>query len=363
MSLKTLGSNQNWLKTWIAPTVTMVILTAASIIVNDNANGYVQLILLYACANIILALSLNLVNGFTGQFSIGHAGFMAVGAYTSAFLSTKPDLFGMHLTFFPAPLDNLNYFIFAIAGGLTAALAGWFVGLPSLRLRGDYLAIVTLGFGEIIRVMFLNMPAVGGARGLFGIPRPGAMSLGFMTLSSFEASFLFSSFWVMVTFVVLWRLVHSTHGRAFLSVREDEIAAQSMGINTTQVKVRAFVISSFFAGIAGSIFAHSAQYLNPSTFTFTKSVDVIIMIVLGGMGSLTGSVFAAVVVTFLPEFVLRPLQEITKIDFRMVIYSLTLILFMIARPAGIFGTREWPDLWCYLRNKTRRAFGRSRNAT
>jgi branched-chain amino acid transport system permease protein len=239
-----------------------------------------------------------------------------------------------------------------------AALAGWFVGLPSLRLRGDYLAIVTLGFGEIIRVMFLNMPAVGGARGLFGIPRPTAVSLGFMNLSSFETSFLFSSFWVMVTFVVLWRMVHSTHGRAFLSVREDEIAAQAMGVNTTQVKVRAFVISSFFAGVAGSIFAHSAQYLNPSTFSFTKSVDVIIMIVLGGMGSLTGSVFAAIVVTFLPEFVLRPLQEITKIDFRMVIYSLALIIFMIVRPQGIFGTREWPDLWNGLRNKLRRTLSR-----
>lgn len=344
MSLRTV-SKETPLKSWLMPLASMAILVGLGIVLDNVANAYVQLILLYTCANVILALSLNLVNGFTGQFSIGHAGFMAVGAYTSAYLSMKPELFGMRIAFLPESLDYLNYMIFAAAGGLMAALAGWFVGLPSLRLRGDYLAIVTLGFGEIIRVMLLNTQAVGGARGLFGIPRPGALSLGALTISPFLVNFLFASLWLTITLFVLWRLVHSTHGRAFLSVREDEIAAQAMGVNTTQVKVRAFVISSFFAGVAGSIFAHSAQYLNPSTFSFTKSVDVIIMIVLGGMGSLTGSVFAAVVVTFLPEFVLRPLQEITQIDFRMVIYSLALIIFMIARPEGIFGTHEWPDVW------------------
>jgi branched-chain amino acid transport system permease protein len=149
----------------------------------------------------------------------------------------------------------------------------------------------------------------------------------------------------MSTFLFLWRLLHSTYGRAFLSVREDEIAAQAMGINTTAMKVKAFVISSFFAGVAGSIFAHAAHYLNPSSFSFTKSVDVIIMVVLGGMGSLTGSVFAAAVVTILPEFILRPLQEFTGVDLRMVIYSLLLILFMITRPEGIFGTKEFDDIF------------------
>ena len=331
-------------KSWLSPLALMLVFAVIGVVIDQGFNQYVQLILLFTCSNIILALSLNLVNGFTGQFSIGHAGFMAVGAYVSAFLSMKPDLFGGPLTFFPESLDYLNYLVFAVCGGLVAAVAGFIVGLPSLRLRGDYLAIVTLGFGEIIRVVLLNMQSVGGARGMFGIPGPSAVSLGFVTLSPFMVNFLLASFWTTVTLIVLWRLVHSTHGRAFLSVREDEIAAQAMGVNTTQVKVRAFVISSFFAGVAGAIFAHSAHYLNPSTFSFTKSVDVIIMIVLGGMGSLTGSVIAAIFVTFLPEFILRPLQEYTQIDFRMVIYSLTLILFMIARPAGIFGTRELPDL-------------------
>ncbi len=317
-------------KSLVTPVAAMAVLAGLGYVIDVTANQYVQLIFLYICVNTILALSLNLVNGFTGQFSIGHAGFMAVGAYVSAWLSMHA-----HPMLLSGQLEFLNYILYAAAGGTFAALAGWFVGLPSLRLRGDYLAIVTLGFGEIIRVILLNTEAVGGARGMFGIPSPG----------DFMTKFLLATFWVMITFLTLWRLVHSVHGRAFLSVREDEIAAQAMGIDTTKVKVRAFVISSFFAGVAGSIFAHAAQYLNPSTFTFTKSVDAIIMVVLGGLGSLTGSVFAAIIVTILPEFVLRPLQEYTGVDLRMVIYSLALILFMIARPAGIFGTRELPDLF------------------
>ncbi|HVK61813.1 MAG TPA: branched-chain amino acid ABC transporter permease [Bdellovibrionales bacterium] len=323
------------LQTTVLPILAIVVFALLGQGLEVITNQYVQLVLLYVCANIIFAVSLNLVNGFTGQFSIGHAGFMAVGAYVSAYLSTsvvtQPGFF--------------DFIWFAIAGGLVAAAAGYVVGLPSLRLRGDYLAIVTLGFGEIIRVVLLNMPAVGGARGLGGIPRPAQIELGDFILTPFYLGYLQSIFWVIVTLVVLWRLVHSVHGRTFLSVREDEIAAQAMGINTTSVKVRAFVIAAFFAGIAGSVFAHSAQYLIPQTFAFTKSVDAIIMVVLGGMGSITGSVFAAVVVTLLPEFVLRPLADYTGVDLRMVIYSLALILFMIARPQGIFGTREINDLW------------------
>lgn len=332
------------LKSWLNPLILLVALAVIGAFVDQFFNQYVQLIILYAFVNIILALSLNLVNGFTGQFSIGHAGFMAIGAYVSAYLSMKPEFFGTTFMPFPESLEYLNYLVFAMCGGLAAAAAGWVVGLPSLRLRGDYLAIVTLGFSEIIRVVLLNMQAVGGARGLFGIPAPGSVSLGVFTLSPFLTKYVLAAFWVTVTFVVLWRLIHSVHGRAFLSVREDEIAAQAMGINTTQVKVRAFVISSFFAGVAGSIFAHSANYLNPSTFGFTKSVDAIIMVVLGGMGSLSGSVIAAVFITFLPEFVLRPLQEYTQIDFRMVIYSVTLILLMVLRPKGLFGSRELSDV-------------------
>jgi branched-chain amino acid transport system permease protein len=321
---------KSFLSAFLAPLLALIGFAIFGAIIGETMNQYVQLILLYICVNTILALSLNLVNGFTGQFSIGHAGFMACGAYVSAWLSMNAST-----VFFTGHLEFLNYIVYAVAGGLVAAAAGWFVGLPSLRLRGDYLAIVTLGFGEIIRVILLNTEAVGGARGMFGIPAP----------VDFFTKFMIAAFWVIATFVVLWRLIHSVHGRAFLSIREDEIAAQAMGINTTKVKVRAFVISSFFAGVAGSLFAHSAQYLNPSTFTFTKSVDSIIMVVLGGLGSLTGSVFAAIIVTILPEFVLRPLQEYTGVDLRMVIYSLALIIFMIVRPAGIFGTRELPDLF------------------
>jgi branched-chain amino acid transport system permease protein len=273
-----------------------------------------------------------LTNGFCGQFSLGHAGFMAVGAYVSALIS-------LAWVPFPEPVEILNFPIYAVGGGLVAAMIGWLVGLPSLRLRGDYLAIVTLGFGEIIRVVLLNLEVVGGARGLYGIPGP----------SSFLGAF-HSFFWASATVLLLWRLVHSSHGRAFLSVREDETAAECMGIYTTGIKVKAFVISSFFAGVAGSLFAHTTNSLNPASFQFVRSVDVVIMVVLGGMGSLTGSVIGAVIVTLLPE-ALRPLQAYTGVDLRMVIYSLTLILLMIARPTGLLGAREWTDFWFKKRKR------------
>jgi branched-chain amino acid transport system permease protein len=279
-------------------------------------NPYLQTIAMYAGINIILAVSLNLVNGITGQFSIGHAGFMAIGAYTSAYLTVN--------------VSAASFFLNTAAGGLAAAAAGYAVGLPSLRLKGDYLAIVTLGFGEIIRVVLLNVEAVGGARGMYGIPK--------------ETSFFWVFSWVFICILTITRLMHSTHGRAFLSVREDEIAAEAMGIDTTKYKVRAFVISSFFAGVAGALFAHYLCYLNPSTFNFMKSIDVVVMVVLGGMGSVTGSVVAAIIITLLPE-ALRPLQEITRIDFRMVIYSLTLILLMLTKPKGLFGNAELPEVW------------------
>jgi branched-chain amino acid transport system permease protein len=331
----------------LSPVLMMVGFVGLGLLLDQASNAYTQLICLFILVNIILALSLNLVNGFTGQFSIGHAGFMAIGAYVSAYLSLKPEFYGFKLDsiLFSGDLSFLNYLFFSLVAGTVAAVAGWAVGLPSLRLRGDYLAIVTLGFGEIVRVILLNTEAVGGARGMSGIPSPEAVVLGPITLSPFLIEFMLAGFWVTVTFILLWRLAHSVHGRAFLSVREDEIAAEAMGINTSSTKVRAFVISSFFAGVAGSIFAHGVHYLNPSTFGFTKSVDCIIMVVLGGMGSLTGSVLAAIVVTIVPEFVLRPLQQYTGIDLRMVIYSLALIIFMISRPQGIFGTRELPDLF------------------
>jgi branched-chain amino acid transport system permease protein len=316
---------------WI---IVALVALAVSSLSNLGLNPYLQQILFYIAINIMLASSLNLVLGFCGQFSLGHAGFMAVGAYVSALVS-------LNFHPFQGALEFLNFPIYAICGGLCAALAGFVVGLPSLRLRGDYLAIVTLGFGEIIRVVLLNLNVVGGARGLYGIPGN----------TDFVACF-HAFFWAAATVLLLWRLVHSSYGRAFLSVREDEIAAECMGINTTRTKVMAFVISSFFAGAAGSIFAHTTNSLNPSSFQFVKSVDVVIMVVMGGMGSLTGSVIGAIIVTILPE-ALRPLQEYTHVDLRMVIYSLSLILLMILRPSGLLGSREWNQLKIWRRFASR----------
>jgi branched-chain amino acid transport system permease protein len=312
------------------------LLLAGGVIEYAN-DGFVQLILMYVLINMILAMSLNLVNGFTGQFSLGHAGFMATGAYSSAYLSTllpPPD----------GPLQLAYFLLYAVTGGLTAAVAGYLVGLPSLRLRGDYLAIVTLGFGEIIRVVFLNTPAVGGARGMYGIKGPQEWVYGDLTISKFLFGYTHAIFWVIVCFFVIWRVMRGSYGRAFLSVREDEIAAEAMGINTTKAKVTAFVLSSFFAGIAGSIFAHYSNYLNPASFSFSRSVDIVIMVVLGGMGSLSGSLMAAAIITILPE-ALRPLQQATGVDLRMVIYALCLILLMILRPQGLMGSKELGKFW------------------
>lgn len=320
-------------------------------ILDVSFNEYVKLTLIYVLINILLAVSLNLINGFTGQFSLGHAGFMAVGAYSSAYIA-------QNLSFFPSSFRILDFPIYAVLGGLFAAFAGYLVGLPSLRLKGDYLAIVTLGFGEIIRVVLLNMEFLGGARGFSGVADiPGTKWEVFgyvIQLNSFFWTFSIAALFCLVCVFMISRLVRSAHGRGFLSVREDEIAAQAMGVDTTSVKVKAFVLSSFFAGVAGSIFAHTAGYLSPASFSFLRSVDAIIMVVLGGMGSLTGSVVAAFIITLLPE-VLRPLQAYTAgVDFRMVIYSLSLILLMIARPTGLFGSRE---LFSYLPKSWQKKLG------
>lgn len=282
-------------------------------------DAYLQQIAVFCAINIILAISLNLISGFTGQFSLGHAGFMAVGAYSSAYISQQWQPFS-------GAIAILNFPLYAIAAGAVAAGFGFILGLPTLRLKGDYLAIVTLGFGEIIRVVLLNLQVVGGARGMYDIPEP----------ANFVLNFSHDMLWVFIMVICAYRLMQSRHGRSFLSVREDEVAAESLGISTTRVKVRAFVISSFFAGIAGSLFAHYSGNLNPSIFTFVKSVDVVIMVVLGGMGSILGSVLGAIFVTVLPE-ALRPLQNLIGVDLRMVIYSLLLILMMILKPQGLMG--------------------------
>jgi len=280
--------------------------------------------------NALLAVSLNLVNGITGQFSLGHAGFMAVGAYCAAYLSSGP-LAGL----FASPVQGqLGVALCLLAAALVAGAAGWLVGLPSLRLRGDYLAIVTLGFGEIIRVALLNSDSLGGARGFIGVPafpaRAGApWVFGLLALS-------------MAACV---RVMGSSHGRALLSIREDEIAAEALGVDTTQYKVGAFVASAAGAGAAGALFAFTYSFLHPSSFNFMKSVEIVVMVVLGGMGSMSGAVLAAALLTVLPEG-LRPLKELTGVDLRMVIYSLALVLLMLHRPGGLMGRKElWEIRW------------------
>jgi branched-chain amino acid transport system permease protein len=281
--------------------------------VQSQINPYYLQIIIYIGINIILASSLNLINGFTGQFSLGHAGFMAIGGYTAALVST---------TLHASPGDSSSIVILPLAlvtGGLTAALAGLLVGIPSLRLRGDYLAITTLGFGEIIRVVIQNLDFLGGARGFTGIPK----------ISNF--------FWVfgMVSIVVftISNLVNSSYGKGFLAVRDDEIAAQAMGINTTKYKVIAFVTGAFFAGMAGGLYAHFVSYINPQQFSFLRSIEIVVMVIVGGMGNTVGVIIAAILLTVLPE-ALRSIAE-----YRMVIYSLSLVIIMITRPQGLFGRR------------------------
>jgi branched-chain amino acid transport system permease protein len=270
--------------------------------------------------NVILAVSLNLINGVTGQFSIGHAGFYAVGAYTSAAFSVYagPALQGA-LAFLPGVAQSTVLLLLGLAAAATTAgIAGLAVGIPSLRLRGDYLAIVTLGFGEIIRVFILNIESIGGSRGFTGIPG----------LSNFFWVYLFA----LITIRVVHNLIHSSFGRAFISIRDDEIAAEAMGVDTTRYKVLSFVISSMFAGIAGGLFAHYTMYLHPNSFLFTTSFYIIIMIVIGGLGSIEGAVLGAVLFTVALE-VFRGFGE-----FRLVNFAVLLILIMIYRPQGILGT-------------------------
>jgi branched-chain amino acid transport system permease protein len=284
-------------------------------------------VLMLVGINVILAVSLNLINGFTGQFSIGHAGFMAIGAYSSAYFSVyhAPDV---EKALGGGDVAHVLAFTIAILiGALVAGLMGLLVGIPSLRLRGDYLAIVTLGFAEIIRIVILNLDVVGGATG-FTVPG--------------NVNFLWVGIFAVLTIVVVRNIVKSDTGRALISIREDELAAEAMGVNTTRYKVLAFAISSAFAGVAGVLFGHFKRFLATPDFTFIKSFEVIIMIVLGGMGSITGAVLGAIVITILPEL-LRQLPSVGGFNFadlRLVIYAALLIVIMLTRPQGMLGERE-----------------------
>ena len=292
--------------------------------------------------SIILAVSLNLITGFTGQFSIGHAGFMAVGAYSSVFVTvyyTQGIEQWLASIVGAAVAQSLVFLGVIVFGALVAALAGLVVGIPSLRLRGDYLAIVTLGFAEIIRIIILNIDRVGGATGFRGRVPPWD---GRLIIPQY-ANFIWIGGFAIITIVVVYNIVHSDIGRALISIREDELAAEAMGINTTRYKVLAFVISSSFAGIAGALFGHFRQFLHTNDFQFIRSIEIIIMIVLGGMGSITGSVLGAIVITILPEL-LRKLPG-DLYGYRLVIYSALLILIMLTRPQGVMGAKEFGISW------------------
>ncbi|MFI5378710.1 MAG: branched-chain amino acid ABC transporter permease [Tepidisphaerales bacterium] len=267
--------------------------------------------------NIVLASSLNLINGITGQFSLGHAGFMAVGAYVAGSAMAHYRLDGWN--------ESFAFLALLIAAGLVAAVVGLVVGLPALRLRGDYLAIATLGFGEIIYTIInatekIGTFDIGGASGLHNIPQ--------------TTNFFWIYAAVIVCIVAVWRLAYSTKGLAFRAVREDEIAAGAMGIDTTYHKAVAFAVGAFFAGVAGGLQACYDGNLAPESFRFIKSIEIVVMVVLGGSGSITGAIAAAIILTWLPEQ-LRPFK-----DWRMIVYSLGLILMMILRPAGLMGGRE-----------------------
>lgn len=274
-------------------------------------NDYIFSIIVTICVNIILAASLNLVTGFTGQFSLGHAGFMAVGAYTCALIC---------IYLGPVIGDVPAFLLGMLAGATAAALIGALVGLPTLRLRGDYLAIATLGMAEIIRVIMLNLPITNGAAGLSGIPQ----------VVDWNWAFLFTA----LTLIVLWNYIRSSQGRRAIAVREDEIAAEAIGINTTRAKVQAFTIGAFFAGVGGALHASYFYGLQPNQFGFLKSIDILVIVVLGGLGSMTGTIIAAVLLAVVSTM----LADVSSL--RMIIYALLLVLTMIFRPGGLMGSRE-----------------------
>jgi branched-chain amino acid transport system permease protein len=310
---------KKWPKTWL-----IVALAAALVaqIFSNQINGYYYDVIIKVGINIILAVSLNLINGYTGQFSLGHAGFMAVGAYTAAAVTM---LLGPKiLPHGTGPLFDLGPIVLFVAalilGGLAAAIAGALVGAPSLRLKGDYLAIVTLGFGEIIRVIVRNIDSLGGALGLNGIP-------------NYTTLFWVAAVAIICTYVVL-TMVHSSYGRGFLAVRDDEVAAEAMGLNTTRYKIVAFVIGAFFAGMAGGLYGHYTLSIDPKGFDFNRSIEIVVMVIVGGMGNTLGVIAAAVLLTLLPEF-LRPMAQ-----YRMVLYSFLLIVLMLTRPQGLFNWRR-----------------------
>ena len=319
----------------------LILFFALSLLISSGAiNNYFSGILVTIGIAVIMAVSLNLTTGLLGQLALGHAGFMSVGAYVAAIITKS-----MSLDF------SLSLPLALLAGGLAAALCGLLIGMPALRLKGDYLAIITLGFGEIIRVVIENLSITGGPGGLSRITR---MSRAFSSEVKASSAIQFAIvFWVMVVIITsIFTLGRSRHGRAIISIRENEVAAEATGIPTTYYKLFAFTLAAFFAGIAGGLYAHQTGMLTAKTFGFNKSIEYLVMVVLGGMGSITGSIISSVVLVSLPE-VLRGFSE-----WRLVIYSTLLIIMMLFRPKGLMGTRELSllELWDKAARRLKRVF-------
>jgi branched-chain amino acid transport system permease protein len=314
-----------WLKRLGISALVIGVLFGAGLGVEAGMIEYAQRIMLLAGINIILAVGLNLINGTTGQFSIGHAGFMAVGAYATAYVGVllAPSIAG---AFGPGVVANgITFNIALLIGAVFAGIAGLAVGVPSLRLKGDYLAIVTLGFGEIIRIFFNNTKTFGAATGYFGNDPAGLPPY---------TTFFWVFFWVVVVVVLVRNITYSQTGRSLIAIREDEIAAEAMATPTTRLKVTAFTISAATAGIAGGLFAHMQSGIRPEDFKFEKSIDMIVMIIIGGLGSISGAIIGGIFLAVALEL-MRDLQE-----YRLVLYALLLVVIMIVRPQGLLGTRE-----------------------
>lgn len=321
-------TRQQTMKTWLVNIAAIVLIYGVLLyaMASGSITRYLRGILMTIFINIILAASLNLTTGFLGQIALGHAGFMSIGAYTAALFVKYIESTGVPLLANgdPTPQGQVFFVISLLLGGALAAVFGLLVGIPALRLKGDYLAIITLGFGEIIRSLIENLSFTGGAQGLKKIPR----------LSTLNAVYVI----MVLCIVVMFTLVRSRHGRAITAIREDDIAAEASGIHNTYYKVLAFTVAAFFSGIAGGIYAQYLGVLGAANFNFNKSIDILVMVVLGGMGSLTGSIVAAIGLTALPE-ALRFIPNFS--DYRMLIYSIVLIIVMIFKPSGLLGRYEF----------------------
>jgi len=337
--------------------ITLTIVSILSLLIfllyaNKNLNSYEIRILNLCAIYAILGLSMNLINGFTGLFSLGHAGFMCVGAYTTALLTMTPENKAMN--FFLEPITSvlanikLPFFLALLLAGLFSAIIAFLIGAPTLRLKGDYLAIATLGFSEIIRIIFTNTQNItNGPLGLKSIPN--------------HTNLWWSYGAMLFTIVVMVAIIKSSYGKAFKAIREDEIATESMGINLFKHKVMSFVIGAFFAGIGGGLLGNLLGAINPNMFRFILTFNVLLIIVLGGMGSITGSVISAFVVTSGLEY-LRVLDESINLGFmkiegiaglRMVVFSTLLMIVVIFFRNGLMGTNEfsWDKLINFFKKR------------